>query len=266
MTTTKSPTIWSSGDAYEGYIGRWSRKVAPQFLAWLHPEPSLAWLDVGCGTGALTSAVLELANPASITGIDSSDAFIDIARERIDDERAVFETADAQALSLTDQSVDIAVSALCLNHIPQPAQAVREMARVVRAAGSIAAYVWDYAGEMWMSRLLWEAAARIDPAAASHRMGMGHLQCAPVPLRGLFEEAGLRDVEVTEIVIDTPFASFDDFWRPYEHGTGVAPHYVQSLSLPFRSALRDDLRSTLPIAPDGTIALTARAWAVRGIR
>jgi SAM-dependent methyltransferase len=266
MTTTSTNDRWASGDAYEGYIGRWSRKVAPEFLAWLQPPAGLGWLDAGCGTGALTQAILDLASPASITGIDTSAAFLDVARSRIDDERAAFQVGDAQAIPLDDQSVDIAVSALCLNHVPDPERAAAEMTRVTRLGGTVAAYVWDYAGEMWMSRLFWEAAERVDPAAASHEMGMGRLDCAPGPLHDLFAGAGLQAVQVTGIVIDTPFASFDDYWRPYEGGTGVAPNYAQSLPLATRAALRGDLRRTLPAAPDGSILLTARAWAARGRR
>jgi SAM-dependent methyltransferase len=265
MTVTPNDQ-WSSGDAYEAYIGRWSRLVAARFLAWLDPRPGLDWLDAGCGTGALTAAVLELANPASVTGIDTSAAFIDVARSTITDERATFEVADAQALPQEDGAFDWTVSALCLNHVPRPPQMLAEMARVTRPGGTVGAYVWDYTGEMQMSRLFWEAAERVDPAASAHQMGMGNLTCALEPLRALFEDGGLHDVDVVGIEIDTVFAGFDDFWEPYEGGTGVAPRYAQDLPASQRLALKEELRRSLPVGDDGSISLIARAWAIRGIR
>jgi SAM-dependent methyltransferase len=257
---------WASGDAYERYMGRWSRKIAAEFLAWLDPDPNLTWLDAGCGTGALTATVLAAANPMSVTGIDPSVPFIDTARSHIPDPRARFEVADARSIPLDDASTDIAVSGLCLNFVPEPGQALAELARVTRPGGTIAAYVWDYAGGMQMLRCFWDSAITLDPAAAMLDEGPRFPLCAPEPLLATFAAAGLRDVETAPIDIETRFTDFDDYWQPFEGGAGPAPTYVQQLTQPRREALASALRRTLPTAPDGSIGLIARAWAVRGAR
>lgn len=255
---------WSNGDAYEAFMGRWSRAVAAKFVAWLDPAAGQAWLDVGCGTGALTSAVLDLANPSSIVGIDPSAAFIAAARSSIDDDRATFEIADAQAIPLEDQSIDRLVSGLCLNFVPEPATALAEMARVTRPGGAVAVYVWDYAGGMQMLRSFWDAANLIDPALTVDE-GRNPI-CAPVPLQALFGDADLQHVEVEAIQIDTVFTDFSDYWKPFEGGPGPAPAYLKGLAPHQRSALEGELRRSLPAESDGSIHLTARAWAVRGER
>src|SRR3954470_5800498 len=134
--------VWRAGDAYEAYVGRWSRPVAAAFLDWLAIPPGRSWLDVGCGTGALTAAILERSEPAQVTGMDPSEPFLALARDRIRDPRADFRPADARDLPLPTASVDVTVSALALNFVPEPAAAVGEFVRVTRPTGTVAAYVW----------------------------------------------------------------------------------------------------------------------------
>jgi ubiquinone/menaquinone biosynthesis C-methylase UbiE len=138
--------VWEVGDAYEQYVGRWSRLVARDFLGWLDRAAGLRWLDVGCGTGALSASLLAAAAPAAVTGIDPSAGFLELARSQLGDPRVRFEQGDAQALPLVDGAVDAAVSGLVLNFVPDPARAVAEMRRAVRPGGTVALYVWDYAG------------------------------------------------------------------------------------------------------------------------
>jgi SAM-dependent methyltransferase len=250
-------------------MGRWSRQIAAKFLDRLDPAPELTWLDVGCGTGALTATVLARAKPASITGVDPAEPFIIAARSAINDDRARFEVADARSLPLADGSVDMAVSGLCLNFVPEPERALAEMSRVTCPGGSVAAYVWDCsdADGMQMLRRFWDAAVHLDPEAAALDVGSRMPLCHPEPLLSLFASAGLRTVEVGHITIDTVFPDFDDYWRPFEGGTGgPAPVYVQRLDQDQRAALEAELRNTLPVEDDGSIHLTARAWAVRGSR
>src|SRR5262245_2813377 len=122
--------VWAAGDAYEAYVGRWSRAVAPEFVRWLGVPGGRRWLDVGCGTGALTAAVLAGADPVEVVGVDPSEGFLATARTRTGDPRARFEVGDARAVPLPDRSVDAVVSGLALNFVPDPAAALAEFARV----------------------------------------------------------------------------------------------------------------------------------------
>jgi SAM-dependent methyltransferase len=256
---------WAAGDLYEPYVGRWSRKVAAEFLGWLRVPPQAAWLDVGCGTGALTDVILAQAQPASVTGIDASAGFIDHARGHIADPRASFEVGDAQELKVPPQSFDAAVSGLVLNFVSQPERALAGMARAVRPGGTVAAYVWDYAEGMALMRRFWDAAVALNPAAEELDEGRRFTLCHPAPLEALFSQAGLQSVEVQPLVVATPFRDFDDYWSPFLGGQGPAPGYAMALHEDDRAALRERLRAALPAGPGGAIELGARAWAVRGM-
>ncbi|MET7373948.1 class I SAM-dependent methyltransferase [Micromonospora arida] len=256
--------VWANGDAYEAYVGRWSRLVAVDFLRGLAVAPGRHWLDVGCGTGALTSTILTHTNPVRVTGIDPSEGFVAVARARVTDPRAAFQVGDARALPLPDRVADVVVSGLTLNFVPEPARAVAEFARVVRPAGVVAAYVWDYAEGMAMMRHFWAAAAQLDPASAKLDEGNRTPVCQPDALRTLWERAGLRDVSVWPVDVPTTFTDFADYWTPFLGGQGSAPGYVATLAESDRAALRESLATRLPVEPDGSIRLTARAWAVRG--
>lgn len=255
---------WSGAQAYERYVGRWSRPVAKLFVPWLDLPPDLDWLDVGCGTGALTTVILAAARPHRVRAYDLSPHHIAAAREQVRDPRVEFAEADARRLPERSGGFDVAVSALLLNFIPEPAEAVAEMRRVLRPGGTVAGYVWDYAEGMQLIRIFWDAAVDLDPEAAELNEGRRFGLCRPEPLRRLFESAGLRAVEVLALEVPTCFASFDDYWQPFLGGQGPAPGYVASLGEEHRSELRALLEKRLTRAPDGSIPLVARAWAVRG--
>jgi SAM-dependent methyltransferase len=257
---------WASGDDYEPYVGRWSRAVARDFVGWLGVAPGGAWIDVGCGTGALTQTVLDTASPARVTGIDRSPGFVDYARRRVTGGRVRFEVGDAQALPEPAGTYDAVVSGLMINFVPEPGRAAAEMARVARPGAVVAAYVWDYAGEMQLMRHFWDAAAALDPGARDLDEGRRFPLCRPEPLAALFRDAGLGDVETRAIDVPTVFRDFDDYWSPFLGSQGPAPGYCMSLPEARRAALRERLRRALPARPDGTIPLVARAWAVRGRR
>jgi SAM-dependent methyltransferase len=161
---------------------------------------------------------------------------------------------------------DAVVSGLVLNFVPQPERAAAEMIRVARSGGTVAAYVWDYAGEMQLMRYFWDAAVALDPSARSLDEGVSFPICKPEPLRELFSSAGLRGVRVRAIDVPTRFRDFDDYWKPFLGGQAPAPSYAMSLSEEQRTALREHIRAHLPISPDGSIDLIARAWAVGGNR
>lgn len=257
--------VWASGAAYEPYVGRWSRLVAREFLGWLAVPPARRWLDVGCGTGALTGTILELAAPGQVTGVDASDGYVAYARAQVRDPRAQFRTGDAQALPEPSATYDAAVSGLVLNFVPEPARAVTEMDRVTRGGGTVAAYVWDYAGQMQLMRHFWDAAVALDPAARELDEGVRFPLCRPDSLTALFQDAGLAAVAVRAIDVPTVFRDFDDYWSPFLGGQAPAPGYAMSLTEDRRAALRERIRAGLPIRPDGSIHLMARAWAVRGV-
>jgi SAM-dependent methyltransferase len=260
----KVSDTWASGQSYELYVARWSRLVVAEFLKWLAVLPQRRWLDVGCGTGALSQTVLQLASPTLVRGIDPSQGYISFAREHIRDSRVTFEVGDAESLQFESNTFDVAVAGLVLNFVPKPARAVTEMSRVTRPGGIVAAYVWDYAGEMQMMRYFWNAAVALDAAAATLDEGNRFPICKPEPLEELFAATGLVTISVRPIDVPTRFRDFDDYWTPFLGGQMPAPSFAMSLNEERRNMLRDQIRARLPVAFDGSINLIARAWAVRG--
>lgn len=254
--------LWESGDPYEYFMGRWSRLVARAFVAWLTAPAASRWLDVGCGTGALSAAILERQQPSRLVAVDQSQGFVDAARQRLGD-AADCRVGDAMALSFADASFDRVVSGLVLNFIPEPVTALREMKRVTAAGGAVAVYVWDYPGNMGFLKHFWDAAVELDPGAAELHEGNRFPQATVAGLGRLFEQAGLAGAGVEAIEIETRFENFDDFWQPFLGAQGPAPTYVLALGEPERARLRDLLHQRLPIARDGSISLDARAWAAR---
>jgi SAM-dependent methyltransferase len=253
--------------------------------------PGRSWLDVGCGTGALTAATLGT-GPARVTGIDRSTGFLTEARSRTGPagtaagpgnggppgggppgggpaggrSGAGFAAGDARALPVRDGRFEVVVSGLALNFVPEPERAVAEFARVTAPGGTAAAYVWDYGDGMEMMRHFWDAAAILDPGSVAFDEGRRFTMCAPGPLAELWAGAGFGAVETRAIDVPTVFTGFADFWQPFLGGQGSAPGYVASLPDRRRTALRDLLLARLPTGPDGTVRLTARAWAVQGKR
>lgn len=257
---------WRAGEDYEPYMGRWSALVAEEVLTWLGLGPGLSWLDVGCGTGALTAAVSTRQAPALVLGVDPSPGFLRHARQRVRGTAARFAVGDALALPVADEAVDASLAALSLNFVPDRPRALRELRRATRPGGVVAAYVWDYAGGMEMLARFWDTAVSLDPGAAPLHEAARFPFCRPDALQDLFAGAGLDDVEVVGLVVPTRFDDFDDLWSPFLGGQGPAPGYVSGLAAAERDALADALRSALPVGVDGSICLTARAWSIRGRR
>jgi len=237
--------------------------VAPPFLAWLDLPPRLRWLDVGCGTGALSAAVLAACAPSELSAVEPSAGFLQTARSHLAGQ-ASLQTGSATEIPLADRSVDVVVSGLVLNFVPELPRALGEMIRVTRPGGTVAAYVWDYAGRMALIRHFWDEAVRLDPDAANLDEGVRFPLCRPDALMAAFEGAGLVQAAVQAIDVETRFASFDDYWLPFLGGQGPAPAYVASLDADRRAQLREALSVRLTAAADGSITLSARAWAVRG--
>jgi SAM-dependent methyltransferase len=267
MADPSATVVWHATDAYEAYMGRWSRPLAEAFLAWFAVPTGSRWLDVGCGTGALTEAVLDATNPVAVVGIDSSPDFLRVAQSRVDDPRAHFTVGDARALPVASDSYDAVVAGLVLHFIPDPAPAVAEMVRATRPGGAVGAYVWDYHGTMQRQQYFWDAAMALDAQAAALDPRPHMHTCEPEPLADLFRGAGLSSVSVDAIDLPMAFRDFDDFWLPHTMaGAAFAQRYVSGLADDRKAALREQLRVTLPFAADGSLQLIDRAWAVRGTK
>jgi SAM-dependent methyltransferase len=255
---------WTDGAGYEAYVGRWSRRVAERFLPWLQVSRGASWIDVGCGTGVLTRAILDLEDPESVVGVDPAAPFLATARTAIRDPRVAFLEGTGEALPDGAGSAGAIVGGLSLNFIPDLPAAMAEFRRVARRDAVVAGYVWDYAEEMELIRRFWDAAIALDPASARLDEAVRFPICRPEALEAAFVAGGLSDVAVIPIDIPTVFRSFEDYWTPFLRGAGPAPAYVAALDEAARDRLRNRLDWTLPREPDGSIDLTARAWAVRG--
>jgi SAM-dependent methyltransferase len=251
---------WEHGDAYERFIGRWSSLVAVEFLHWLELPAGLRWVDVGCGTGALSEAILDREDPTSVVGVEPSAGFVKAARARLGD-RAIVHEAPAETLPLPDGSADIIVSGLVLNFIPDLPAALAEMRRVAER-GMVAGYVWDYSGGMEMLSLFWDAADQVDPGGSPDEARRFPL-CRPDALADAFADAGFERPEVVPLDIPTSFADFEALWSPFTGGQGAGPSYLVSLPVEKQAAIKESMRRLVPNNDDGSISLTARAWAIR---
>jgi len=261
MRKESKSDAWGAGPNYEQYMCRWSREIAREFVAGLDPPAGLDWLDVGCGTGALSATILERCAPRSVLGVDQSEGFVEHARSLAPDARARFAVAGASALPCSDGSIDVVTSALAYNFFPDRPGALAEMQRVVRPGGTVSLYVWDYpGGGMGFMDAFWRAAVATNAAAEAHVERGRFSFCTPDGLLGEFRRAGLEGAEVRTIEVISHFEDFEDFWRPFTLGTGPAPGYCMSLDEAERRRLRENLESDLG---GGGIEFPARAWAVR---
>jgi ubiquinone/menaquinone biosynthesis C-methylase UbiE len=255
---------WSSGNAYERFMGRWSFQVAQIFLKWLAVPHEMTWLDVGCGTGTLTKLILETQKPVKIISIDSSKEFISYAKKILNNPSVQFKVCMAESLDTEPGSIDVVVSGLVLNFIPQPEVAIHEMIRVSKPGGKIGIFLWDYSEGMQMLRYFWDAAVELDGKAKEFDEGIRFPLCRKGELKELFLKAGLKDVEEIPIEIYTYFKDFNDYWTPFLGNVGPAPAYAMSLDSQNRKRLETKVRNSLPVNKDGSISIMARVWAVKG--
>ena len=263
-TPLSSEFRWSGGAAYDGFVGRWSRLVAAEFVPWLHVSSGATWVDVGCGTGELTGAILRMATPNRVISLDPSESYLDYARASITDPRADFRRGNDQDVRLLGLAADAVVSGLVLNFVPDAVGALRAAAEVTATRGLIGAYVWDYGDQMALLRHFWDAAVEEDPAARGKDEGVRFPLCAAGALKAAFETAGLSSVVEQAIDVTDRFANFDECWTPFLSGEAPAPGYLATLPPERQAKVKELVQARLPIAADGSITLTCRAWAACG--
>jgi len=256
---------WGESETYERYVGRWSPHVARPFLRWLGPPLGARWVDVGAGTGVLTATILEVAAPASVLAVEPEEGFRAYAEHRLPDPRVRVVDGVAERLPVEDGGADAVVSGVVLNFLADQGATLREMRRAAVGGAVVAVYVWDYTGGLTMTQPFWEAAVAVDPEAAELDGSRRFTNTRREALAEAFRAAGLGAVETRAIEVRQRYEGFDDYWLPFLGGEGPAPAYVATLDEATRARLREAPRARLPAQPDGSIALTASAWAVRGI-
>jgi ubiquinone/menaquinone biosynthesis C-methylase UbiE len=252
---------FDDGDAYERFMGRWSRALGRRFLDWIGPPAAARWLDVGCGTGIFTQLILDACWPAAVSAVDPSNAQIQgacrVARRGIVELRL----ADAQALPFADASFDIVASTLVINFIPDRPRALSEMCRVARPGGLVAGCVWDFAAELSPSWPLRRAMRRMGVDAPSVP---GREDSSANALARLFSAAGLETITMTSVEVMVPFANFDELWRSQTQRYALTTKLIDAMSPGDRLKLMDALRAELPALADGSIRYSARANAIKG--
>ena len=263
MTDAESK-MFSAAAEYERFMGRWSRQLAPEFIAFAGVKNGDRVLDVGTGTGSLTSALETTMTSSEIIGIDPSTGFVSYAKKNAKSSRMHFEVGDAQALRFQNGSFDQTMALLVMNFIPDHNKAIGEMRRVTRPEGVVSACVWDYGEGMQMLRYFWDEAVALDPAVEPK--DERHMKLSrDGELGELWKEAGLSSVQEKPLSIDQAYQSFDDYWAPFLRGAGPGGAYVVSLSKERREQLQARIRKRLlGNRDDGPFVLKARAWCVRG--
>ena len=257
---TEAALTFNDSAAYERFMGRWSRAVAPVFLDWLGARRRASWLDVGCGTGILAEALLELCAPASVHAVDAAPMQIRAAGRGPAAGRAVFQVADACKLPFADASFDVVASALVINFVPDRPRAMAEMRRVGRAGGLVGAYVWDFAEELSPSGPLRRAMRRFGvdvpgiPGTEASRLEALH---------ALFHAAGLEQMETRTIDLCLAYADFPDFWQAQTPAYAPTTKVIAAMKDSERARLMRAVQSALPCGPNGSIEYCARANAIR---
>lgn len=255
------PDNFSNTEAYENLVGRLSAPLARLFLDFTGVSDGERALDVGCGTGALCRALLDAAPGSEIVGVDPSEPFIEYGQAKNSDPRLTYDVGDAMDLPYPDASFGQSLSMLAFHFFPDGEKGAGEMRRVTRPRGTVAACTWDVEGEFEFNKVFWEEAGNLDPAAREKKIRLFRRG----QFTGLWDAAGLEDVEEVALEFPMEYTSFDDYWLPFLPGVSPLAAYVKDLSPEGRDALREALRNRfLPGGEDGPFSLGARAWAVRG--
>jgi SAM-dependent methyltransferase len=262
-----STYLATDGAAYEIFLGRWTRLLAGPLLDFADLPQTGDLLDVGCGTGSLACAMAARFPDRHVVGVDIAEPYISYARAHASGPRPIFEVGDAASLPYGGSQFAAAMAQLSLNFVPAPDIALREMLRVTRSGGIVAAAGWDFRGGLTYQRLFWDTAAGIDPGAGAARDRLFSAPLAlPDGLLKLFENAQLTQVKRASLTIRMGYAAFDDYWGPLLGGQGPVGSYVTTLAPDLQSRVEEAVRRAYCSgAPDGPRSMTATAWAVRAI-
>jgi SAM-dependent methyltransferase len=266
-TPASSTFVATDGAAYEQLMGRWSRRLAEPFLDFAGSAPGEVILDVGCGTGVLAGAIQRRGSFGQLVAVDFSPAYIGHAADTIRDPRITFEVGDACALGHPDHRFDRVLALLLLHFVPRAGQAIAEMRRVAKPGAVVAAAVWDARGGLVANRIFYDTAAALDPGGGERRArNFTRPMTRPGELGSAFRGAGFLDVVESSLMVRMEFASFEDYWTPYEGKDGPGAEYLQTLSVPERERLRDAVgRAYRDGEADGPRSYAAVAWAVKGV-
>jgi SAM-dependent methyltransferase len=264
--TASTTFVAADGDGYERLMGRWSRRLAEPFLDFAGCGNGERVLDLGCGTGHLAFALAARMTGGEVVGVDLSPVYVDHARLRGTDARVSFHLGDAGALQWPDRTFDRVLSLLMLHFVPDAARAIAEMSRVARPGATVAAAVWDARGGFVANRIFFDTAAALDPQAGLRRArNYTRPMTRPCELADAWRAAGLRDAQDTTLYIRMDYASFEDYWAPYEGRDGPGAEYVATLDPARRTTLREAVRAAyLDGEDDGPRSYAALAWAVKG--
>ena len=246
-----------AADAYDRFMGRYSRPLAPRFADFALVAPGARALDVGCGPGALTSELVDRLGAASVVAVDPSAPFVAAIRDRHPDVEV--HQAGAEELPLDDASFDRGLAQLVVHFMRDPVRGLTELRRVTRAGGVVAACVWDHAGGSGPLTTFWRAVHEVDPSAPGEEELPGARQGH---LGELFRAAGLTDVEEDALTVQVRHRTFEEWWDPFTLGVGPAGSYVAGLDAGAAAALREHCRALLPAAP---FEVEAVAWAARAV-
>jgi len=262
---TSSTFLASDGGGYELQMGRWSRRLAPKFVEFADLKHADCVLDVGCGTGSLTSVLAQNPGIREIHGIDFSAPYIEYAKQT-SGSRVQYQVGDACALPFADGKFDYSLSMLVVQFIPQPEKAVSELRRVTRPGGTVAAATWDSRGGFVWLRMFWDTAAMLDPVANERRAKTcARPMTRPGDLELAWKVAGLVDVSQDMLTIRMDFSSFEDFWVPMEGSDGPYAEYISTLTPTAKAVLRDKVRlAYVDGEADGARSYAATAWVVKG--
>lgn len=259
---------YSNPEAYERFMGRWSARLAPSFLRFVDVQPGQHVLDVGCGTGSLSGALVDAAQSLEVTGIDPVPDYVSFARDTVSDRNARFEVGTVEALPFAPGMFDATLALLVLQDLDEPERAIHEMLRVTKARGLVATCLWDFEQGMPMFSLLWRAAEAVSPEAVARQRqaNPGPARASLDHLRTLWVSCGLEHVTVATLELSMEFASFDDYWQPFLGGATPTSAFAATLDADTGGALVNQLRASLPnVNADGSLVLSARAWAIKGV-
>jgi len=258
---------YSNPAAYEQFMGRWSARLAPLFAQFAGIRDGQCVLDVGCGTGSLSRALLASGKAINVVGVDPTEDYVSFARQATSDPRAKFQVGAAESLPFSSGSFDAALALLVLQDMEEPGRAAREMARITRRGGPVAACLWDFRDGMPMFSLFWQAAEAVAPEAVARRRAEQPPNRPGVQaLAELWTGAGLSQVRTTGLELSQAFSSFEDFWLPFLAGPTSTCQFAIAVNRETGGEIANALHRIIPnMRPDGSFALPARAFAVSGI-